>query len=119
MKLSISTILLGYGLPLLNGEELICAHQLSNEFKFPIAAFHHAHETYLVPEVLKRAYGGPPAVAIFATNARLVISFCPSLLACLMQFRYKREAYRGSEFAAKILADNNLTVIMKVCRILT
>ncbi len=29
--------------------------------------------------------------------------------------RYKREAYRGSEFAARILADNDLRVVMKVC----
>jgi imidazolonepropionase-like amidohydrolase len=70
--------------------------RISNEFKFPIAAFHHAHETYLVPDLLKQAYGPPPAVAIFATNAR-----------------YKREAYRGSEFAPKILADAGLSVIMK------
>lgn len=27
--------------------------------------------------------------------------------------RYKREAYRGSEFAARILADNGLRVVMK------
>ena len=32
--------------------------KLSNEFQFPVAAFHHAMETYLVPDVLKRAYGG-------------------------------------------------------------
>ncbi|KAI0038899.1 carbohydrate esterase family 9 protein [Auriscalpium vulgare] len=70
--------------------------RLSNEFQFPIAAVHHAHEAYLVPDVLKRAYGSTPAVAIFATNAR-----------------YKREAYRGSEFAARILADNGLKVVMK------
>ncbi|KZT28937.1 carbohydrate esterase family 9 protein [Neolentinus lepideus HHB14362 ss-1] len=70
--------------------------RLSNEFEFPIAAFHHAHEAYLVPDVLKRAYGHPPAVAIFATNAR-----------------YKREAYRGSEFAPRILAENGLQVVMK------
>jgi imidazolonepropionase-like amidohydrolase len=70
--------------------------RISNEFKFPIAAFHHAHETYLVPDLLKQAYGPPPAVAIFATNAR-----------------YKREAYRGSEFAPKILADAGLSVVMK------
>ncbi|KAG9086281.1 hypothetical protein FRC06_003164, partial [Ceratobasidium sp. 370] len=38
----------------------------------------------------------PPAVALFATNAR-----------------YKREAYRGSEFAPKILNDHGLKVIMK------
>ncbi|KAI0342085.1 carbohydrate esterase family 9 protein [Trametopsis cervina] len=70
--------------------------RLSNEFEFSIAAFHHAHEAYLVPDVLKRAYGHPPAVAMFATNAR-----------------YKREAYRGSEFAARILAENGLPVVMK------
>ncbi|KAF8070512.1 carbohydrate esterase family 9 protein [Lyophyllum atratum] len=70
--------------------------RLSNEFKFPIAAFHHAHETYLVPDLVKKAYGLTPAVALFATTAR-----------------YKREAYRGSEFAPRILADNGLQVIMK------
>jgi hypothetical protein len=31
--------------------------QLSNEFQFPIAAVHHASEAFLVPDVLKRAYG--------------------------------------------------------------
>ncbi|KAH8116655.1 composite domain of metallo-dependent hydrolase [Phellopilus nigrolimitatus] len=70
--------------------------RLTNEFKFPIAAFHHAHETYLVPDLLKKAYGNTPAAAIFATNAR-----------------YKREAYRGSEFAPKVLAQNGIQVVMK------
>ncbi|KAK7470199.1 hypothetical protein VKT23_001637 [Stygiomarasmius scandens] len=71
--------------------------RLTNEFKFKIAAFHHAHETYLVPDLLKKMYGGePPAVALFATNGR-----------------YKREAYRGSEFAPKVLAENGLNVVMK------
>lgn len=70
--------------------------RLSNEFKFSIAAVHHAHEAYLVPDVLKRAYGSPPAAAIFATNAR-----------------YKREAYRGSEFAPRILAENGIKVVLK------
>lgn len=70
--------------------------RLSNEFEFPISAFHHASEAYLVPDVLKRAYGHTPAVALFATNSR-----------------YKREAYRGSEFAARILAENDLDVVMK------
>ncbi|KAI5480118.1 hypothetical protein MNV49_001778 [Pseudohyphozyma bogoriensis] len=68
----------------------------SQEFQFPIAAFHHAHEAWLVPDLLKQAYGTTPAVAIFATNAR-----------------YKREAWRGTEYAAKILSENNITVIMK------
>ncbi|KAF7334286.1 Carbohydrate esterase family 9 protein [Mycena sanguinolenta] len=67
--------------------------RLTNEFKFSIAAFHHAHEAYLVPDLLKKAYGHPPAVAMFATHAR-----------------YKREASRGSEFAPHILADNGLDV---------
>ncbi|KAI0297178.1 carbohydrate esterase family 9 protein [Russula brevipes] len=58
--------------------------RLSNEFKFPIAAVHHAHEAYLVPGLLKRAYGA-----------------------------YKREAYRGSEFAARILSENGLKVVVK------
>ncbi|KAK0452688.1 carbohydrate esterase family 9 protein [Armillaria borealis] len=70
--------------------------RLSQEFKFPIAAFHHAHETYLVPDLLKRAYGHPPASAIFATLAH-----------------YKREGYRGSEFAARILSEHGLDVVMK------
>ncbi|EIN11328.1 composite domain of metallo-dependent hydrolase [Punctularia strigosozonata HHB-11173 SS5] len=70
--------------------------RLTQEFKFSIAAFHHAHETYLVPDRLKEAYGHPPAIAMFATNAR-----------------YKRESYRGSEFAPKVLAEAGLDVVMK------
>lgn len=71
--------------------------RISNEYQFPIAAFHHAHETYLVPDLLKQAWGPvPPAAALFATNAR-----------------YKRESYRGSEFAPKVLADNGINVVMK------
>ena len=38
---------------------LLSCEQITNEFKFPIAAFHHAHETYLVPDTLKSAYGEP------------------------------------------------------------
>ncbi|KAJ7273060.1 hypothetical protein C8J57DRAFT_1316535 [Mycena rebaudengoi] len=70
--------------------------RLSNEFKFEVAAFHHAQEAYLVPEVLNRTYGRPPAVAMFATCGR-----------------YKREAYRHSEFAPRILADYGFKVVMK------
>ncbi|KAJ2918066.1 hypothetical protein MD484_g2411, partial [Candolleomyces efflorescens] len=72
--------------------------RLTNEFKFSIAAFHHAHETFLVPDLIKQAYGTTPGIALFATNAR-----------------YKREAYRGSEFAPRILSDNGLKVAMKAC----
>lgn len=41
----------------------------TNEFKFRVYAFHHAHQTYLVPETLKRAWGGTPAAALFADNS--------------------------------------------------
>ncbi|KAL5507656.1 hypothetical protein ACEPAH_7112 [Sanghuangporus vaninii] len=71
--------------------------RLTNEFRFPIAAFHHAHETYLVPDLIKKAYGHIPGSALFATQAR-----------------YKREAYRGSEFAPRILAEHGISVAMKV-----
>ncbi|KAG6871138.1 hypothetical protein C0993_003786 [Termitomyces sp. T159_Od127] len=86
--------------------------RLSNEFKFPVASLHHAGQTYLVPELLKKTWvchsnldaifsdfpkGGVPSIALFASNARK-----------------KREAYRNSEFAPKILADNGIPVIMKV-----
>ncbi|OCH88880.1 composite domain of metallo-dependent hydrolase [Obba rivulosa] len=70
--------------------------RLSQEFEFPVAAFHHAHEAYLVPDVLKKAYEHPPAIAMFSTFAR-----------------YKREAFRHSEFAPRILADNGIDVVMK------
>lgn len=70
---------------------------LSNEFQFPIAAFHHAHEAYLVPEVIKQAYGETPGVAIFATFSR-----------------YKKESFRASEYAPRILHDAGIRVSMKV-----
>ncbi|PIL36090.1 hypothetical protein GSI_01750 [Ganoderma sinense ZZ0214-1] len=71
--------------------------RLSNEFQFEVAAFHHAHEAWLVPDVLKRAYGKkPPALAMFSTFAR-----------------YKREAYLHSEFAPRVLADGGFDVVMK------
>ncbi|KAH8094913.1 hypothetical protein BXZ70DRAFT_946606 [Cristinia sonorae] len=70
--------------------------RLSNEFKFHVASFHHASEAWLVPDVLKRMFGGPPAVAIFASN-----------------HGYKRESYRGSVFAPRVLADNAIPVVMK------
>ncbi|KAK0611674.1 hypothetical protein B0T14DRAFT_440877 [Immersiella caudata] len=67
----------------------------TNEFKFKVRAFHHAHQTYLVPDILKRAYGGePPASALFADH-----------------MWYKAEAYVASEYAGKILYDNGLTSI--------
>ncbi|KAK8087381.1 carbohydrate esterase family 9 protein [Apiospora phragmitis] len=67
----------------------------TNEFNFSIRAFHHAHQTYLVPEILKRAWGPtPPASALFADN-----------------MWYKAEAYVGSEYAGKKLWEAGLTPI--------
>lgn len=67
----------------------------TNEFKFPVRAFHHAHQAYLVPEILKRNYGGrPPAAALFADN-----------------MYYKVESYIGSEQAGKILHKNGITPV--------
>ncbi|CDW98570.1 hypothetical protein [Sporisorium scitamineum] len=69
----------------------------SNEFQFPVAAFHHAHESYLIPDLLKQTYGNvTPAIAIFSTNAN-----------------YKLESYFGTPFAGAILAPHNITPIYK------
>ncbi|ESK86826.1 carbohydrate esterase family 9 protein [Moniliophthora roreri MCA 2997] len=70
--------------------------RLTNEFNFSIAAFHHAHEAYLVPGLLRQMYGHTPGIAMFATHGR-----------------YKREAYRGSEFAPRVLADESIDVVLK------
>lgn len=68
----------------------------ANEFAFSIAAFHHAHETYLVPSTLHAAPGGAPAAAIFSTNAY-----------------YKYESYFGTPFLAELLQSHNITPIFK------
>ncbi|KAI0268341.1 composite domain of metallo-dependent hydrolase [Gloeopeniophorella convolvens] len=70
--------------------------RLSNEFQFHVDSIHHAAEAWLVPGVLERMWGGPPAIALFSDN-----------------YRYKRESYRGSVHAPRVLADHNFTVIMK------
>ncbi|KAJ7474692.1 hypothetical protein FB451DRAFT_274443 [Mycena latifolia] len=70
--------------------------RLSNEFKFPIASIHHATSTYLVPDLIKQAWGKPPAIALFASD-----------------YRPKRETYRTSEFSGRILSDHGLSVVIK------
>ncbi|KAJ7082550.1 family 9 carbohydrate esterase, partial [Mycena epipterygia] len=60
--------------------------RLSNEFKFPVASIHHSGETSLIPDILKRARGNIPAIALFASN-----------------FLKNCEMYRGFEFAPGIL----------------
>ncbi|CAI6337929.1 unnamed protein product [Periconia digitata] len=66
----------------------------TNEFKFRVYAFHHAHSTYLIPEVLKRTWGGTPTAALFADN-----------------MYYKVEAYTASERAGAILYNNSITPV--------
>ncbi|PHH63519.1 hypothetical protein CDD81_5800 [Ophiocordyceps australis] len=67
----------------------------SNEFEFAIRAFHHAHQTFLVPELLNRTWGGrPPSSALFADS-----------------MYYKMESYIGTPHAGKILYDAGLTPI--------
>lgn len=69
----------------------------SNEFQFPVAAFHHAHESYLVPDLLRQTYGNvTPAIAIFSTNAN-----------------YKLESYFGTPFTGAILASQGIEPIYK------
>ncbi|KAL7282640.1 hypothetical protein ACG7TL_004113 [Trametes sanguinea] len=70
--------------------------RLSQEFRFPIATVQHAHEAYLVPDMLKLTYGDAPTIALSADNARS-----------------KRETYRGSEFAPRILVDHGFSVALK------
>ncbi|KAH9899532.1 composite domain of metallo-dependent hydrolase [Cubamyces lactineus] len=76
--------------------DLDAAIRLSQEFKFRIASFHNAHEAYTVPGLLKTTYGGIPTIALFADESR-----------------NKREAYRGSEFAPRVLADYGFPVAMQ------
>ncbi|KAI9448109.1 hypothetical protein H4582DRAFT_2107502 [Lactarius indigo] len=67
--------------------------RLSNEFKFHVDVIHHAAEAWLVPNVLRR-------MCVFIPLHAQVSS-------------YKRESYRGSVHAPRVLADNNFTVILK------
>ncbi|KAF9426206.1 hypothetical protein BGZ94_006821 [Podila epigama] len=68
----------------------------SNEFKFQIAAFHHALDAYRIPEILKRAYKNVPTVATFASK-----------------FGYKKEAFQSSVNSPKILVDAGIPVALK------
>lgn len=98
--------------------------QVSNEFKFPIAAFHHASEAYLVPDVIKRAYGEtifrakwrciltcrnfegkPPAVALFATNGRCALSLLDILI--MSEIYDDRQVQEGSIQGFGVCAENS------------
>ncbi|KAF7352632.1 Carbohydrate esterase family 9 protein [Mycena venus] len=70
--------------------------RLTNEFEFPVASIQHASEAWLVPELVNRTWGGPPSIALFATNHRSDLN-----------------SYRGSEFAPRVLVDEGIPVVMK------
>ncbi|KAF7301819.1 Carbohydrate esterase family 9 protein [Mycena indigotica] len=70
--------------------------RLTNEFEFPIASLQHASEAWLVPHLLNRTWGGLPTVALFASN-----------------YQYDVPSFRGSEHAARILADLEVPVALK------
>ncbi|KAG6900265.1 hypothetical protein C0993_000718 [Termitomyces sp. T159_Od127] len=57
--------------------------RLSNEFKFPIAAVHHASEAYLVPDLLKKTYDlviwDSHPLALGATPVQVFIDGIPQL----------------------------------------
>ncbi|KAJ6454889.1 hypothetical protein C8R47DRAFT_1228500 [Mycena vitilis] len=76
--------------------------RLSNEFRFPIASIHHAGETYLVPNLLKKAWGGIPAIALFASNFR-----------CVLFLIVSPETARGVPRLGVRAEDSGLPVIMK------
>ena len=46
--------------------------KITNEFKFNIASFHHAHEAYLVPEVLKKTFVHSLDGIVFVPNEFLI-----------------------------------------------
>ncbi|EJF58883.1 hypothetical protein DICSQDRAFT_66150, partial [Dichomitus squalens LYAD-421 SS1] len=81
-------------------------------------AFHRAHETYLVPDTLKSAYGEPAVLPTFSCTTITYLWQCtgnpPAAALFASHGRYKREAYHDSEFAPHILADNGIQVVLKV-----
>lgn len=115
--------------------------QLSNEFQFSIASFHHAGETYLVPDLLKKTYVRYTKfldhILLAPDMLMMCIGWCPgNITLCLelqvwehtsvftarsiaedWNYRKKREAYRGSEFAPRVLAAHAVPVVMKVCQV--
>jgi len=51
--------------------------KVTNEFKFNIASFHHAHEAYLVPEILKKTSVHSPDTMVFVAKK---LSMCVDMV---------------------------------------
>ncbi|KAL4078461.1 hypothetical protein V8B97DRAFT_2102344 [Scleroderma yunnanense] len=88
--------------------------RLSEEFQFPIASVHHASEAYLVPQLLEKGFG---QLFFYPSSSSLTVPWLvgpkPAVALFATQTRYKREAYRGSEYAPRILAQHGFDVVMK------
>ncbi|KAF5323776.1 hypothetical protein D9619_012907 [Psilocybe cf. subviscida] len=69
--------------------------RFSNEFSFLVGSFNHAGETYLAPDLLQKTW------------------MCTFLFQLPQEDWKKREAYRGSEFAPRVLAEHGIPVVMK------
>ena len=80
----------------------LSVHQLSNEFKFPIAAFHHAHDTYLVPDPIKHGVKSLhlPCLPLLQGWVLIFLAFLIMALA-VTNCWYKREAYRHFGICSK------------------
>ena len=89
--------------------------QLSQEFKIPISSFHGASEAYLVPGVLRTTY---VVDGLLHDRDRLNVLYSfagvPAIVLSADSFRQKRETFRGSEFAPRVLAENGFPIVMKV-----
>ena len=73
------------------------------------------HTRHIWSPILSRKLGGlhprSPSSQLIQGPVSLIL---PDLVVYALRIRYKREAYRGSEFAPRIMADNGLRVVMKV-----
>ncbi|KAG6849822.1 hypothetical protein H0H93_004631, partial [Arthromyces matolae] len=88
--------------------------RLSNEFKFPIAAVHHASEAYLVPDVLKKAYGKLLLLeSLKSEDSNSANVSRRHTSCCIVCNEQQREAYRSSEFAPRILARHGIKTLLK------
>jgi hypothetical protein len=59
-------------------------------------------------------WGGPPAIALISDYYRCVLTFVAVVQRSSSLGSYKRESYRGTVHAPRVLADHNFTVILKV-----
>jgi hypothetical protein len=64
--------------------------------------------------VLKNTYGIASIVGFSRETDRMMLGPTPGVALFANNARYKREAYRGTPFAPKILASEGIQIAMKV-----